>query len=192
MHRKELAVHELTNINTCKFSSTYIPVSETPFLIRPFLHLTNNGTNTFIIKFTSTKSSWHIHAMPERMKILFPYSENHASVEILKLKSWVSILNRLPCPGHLMVSLLWHSGGIVGTLLTAVAKLLAGSPMPDWSKVLTQMKMDTLLLHVGLWDRDRQTHPVKRKIYVEKKRRKCLRRDLQIHDDLTTRMRESS
>jgi hypothetical protein len=33
----------------------------------------------------------------------------------------------------------------------AVAKLLAGSPKPDRSKVMTQTKRDTLVLQVGGW-----------------------------------------
>jgi hypothetical protein len=47
--------------------------------------------------YVDVKFLWLIHAMPERIQILFPFGENDASVEILKVDISVSVLNRVPC-----------------------------------------------------------------------------------------------
>jgi hypothetical protein len=51
--------------------------------------------------------------------------------------------------------------------MPAVAWLLAGPPMPDRSKVVTQVKRDTLVLQVGGWGMGLTTHPHKIIILLE-------------------------
>jgi hypothetical protein len=45
--------------------------------------------------------------------------------------------------------------------MPAVVQLLAGAPVPNRSKVMTQTKTNTVVLLVGGWARGCQPHPVK-------------------------------
>jgi len=52
--------------------------------------------------------------------------------------------------------------------------LLAGPPMPDGSKEMTQTKRDTLVFQVGGWAWSLLTHPVKKLIVTKVEQRKKL------------------
>jgi len=88
----------------------------------------------------------------------------------LRLYTWhiyyIGINNHNPTEGIPTLTQWWGlCGQMILRSMLVVAKLLVRPSMPDRSKVMTQTKRDTLVLHVGGWAW-RWCHPVKN-IFVE-------------------------